>query len=914
MGFFLKIAPFELSRLRPSDRRSALLLTFYFFLAMATVILIKSLQNALYITEVGVTWLPALYIALALLSGPIVLLYRYLAGRYSPLLLSTATLATLAVGLVGFWILKDRTGDWIYQGFYLWCAIFSVLVPTQGWFVSYNLFSPRTAKKVFIVLGMGGILGGVFGGYYTAVTATYFGFSGLFIHVLILLLTLEIVLVMVLFVIPASCERSLKADLVFPRLPHGAGPVKRLLRSRFLVALAGLILMTAFTSTLIDLQFKWAINEQFQGSVDQVTQIFGGFLGTVFLVSALVQLLGTNRILRNFGLGVGLLILPLGVMFGASVMILSTALWSVAFAKVLEGSLRSSIEQTSVELLYVPVSERENIPLKSFMELVVLRLGDGLGAALFLCFSVLGFKLTLAVPVVILLVGLVWLLATRRITEEYVRLLRKSLEFIDSKAVRRALEMDEAVAENTLLQALRSPNMKKVHFALQQLHFVEADPEMSDISGELGGDILSMDVSTLARLRSAAPRWLNTIAPFVEQKDDRVAAAALNIMISYNRPEYRAMLLEKLRVDGIPESRYLTFLRDYSDDPGEIVSSSWVLKWAERASPHQAVEIAGLMERIRDPSFLPVLRNWTQGSDRRLKRASIRAIGRFADPADIDRLIGYLPQNWSRRAARRALIHYGNEVVAKFQGLLRDPETDLQVKREIPSILTWINTSAARGVLVSALYSYDAEVAYRALKGLNRIRDESTLSYNQESFIPLLQIWGKEYYGLLNIETLLRTRQSPASRLLRKALKERIERCIEKIFRGLDLFLPRGDAYFSYLGFTSSRQDLRENAIELIDTRIKGELRQTLLPIFSGTGPLEVVKKGREIFKLPADPQSALSEAFFQADPWLRVCSIAAVKAEKIEELKDRIRQLCDDINPLVRQTASWALENWDDA
>ena len=222
-----------------------------------------------------------------------------------------------------------------------------------------------------------------------------------------------------------------------------------------------------------------------------------------------------------------------------------------------------------------------------------------------------------------------------------------------------------------------------------------------------------------------------------------------------------------------------------------------------------------------------------------------------------------------------------------------------------------MNSSSARGLLVASLYTHDAVVAYRAVLGLNRIRDHHDLSYTQDSFVPLLQIWAKEYYGLLNIDTLLHTRQTPASRLLQKAIKERLNWSIEKIFRGLDLFLPHGDAYFSYLGFTSSQQELRENAIELIDSRIKGELRHTLLPIFAELHPFDVVKRGREIFKLPSDPQKALSEAFFHGDPWLKSCTIAVVLEDRMEDLKGLVTQACDDINPMVNETAKWAVAQW---
>jgi len=289
-----------------------------------------------------------------------------------------------------------------------------------------------------------------------------------------------------------------------------------------------------------------------------------------------------------------------------------------------------------------------------------------------------------------------------------------------------------------------------------------------------------------------------------------------------------------------------------------------------------------------------------------------RRHGRPRTIADIPSLLDYLTEGWSRRAAIQALAQYGDTAVKEIHGLLRDPHTDLHLKRELPRVLSQIDTSSSRAVMVASLYAPDPAVSYRALRGLNKIRDRGNdLSYSEESFLPLLQIWAKEYYGLLNMNMLLQTRLSPASRLLQKAIRERRDWTLEKIFRGLDLFLPHGDAYFSYLGFTSERQELREYAIELIDNRVRGELRQTLLPIFAELHPVEVVRKGREIFRLPSDPDAALSEAFFQPDPWLKCCTIGAVAAERIDSLRSLVAQACNDINPLVRETALWALAHW---
>ena len=352
-------------------------------------------------------------------------------------------------------------------------------------------------------------------------------------------------------------------------------------------------------------------------------------------------------------------------------------------------------------------------------------------------------------------------------------------------------------------------------------------------------------------------------------------------------------------------------LRLEPDDPVELVEQRFAMTWCKQATPEQAVSLAPVLAATRNPVYLPVLRAWVTNPSHPLRRAAIRALGEFTEPEDVDLILEHLSQNWSRRAARKALSYYGEPLVTKLQTLLRDPKVEIAIKREIPHLLAQVGTSSARGLLVASLYTHDAVVAYRAVLRLNRIRDLQDLSYTQDSFIPLLQIWANEYYGLLNIDMLLHTGQTPASRLLQKAIKERLNWSIEKIFRGLDLFLPHGDAYFSYLGFTSSQQELRENAIELIDSRIKGELRHTLLPIFAELHPFDVVRKGREIFKLPSDPQKALSEAFFHGDPWLKCCTIAVVLEERMVDLKTLVVQACDDINPVVQETARWTVAQW---
>jgi len=118
-----------------------------------------------------------------------------------------------------------------------------------------------------------------------------------------------------------------------------------------------------------------------------------------------------------------------------------------------------------------------------------------------------------------------------------------------------------------------------------------------------------------------------------------------------------------------------------------------------------------------------------------------------------------------------------------------------------------------------------------------------------------------------------------------------------------------GDAWFSYIGFKSDDPELRENAVELIDTRIRGELRQTLLPLFADGSQTDIAFEGQMIFQLPSNLEDALSEALFGGDPWFKCTIIAELASQKTQNWKERVKRALEDISPMVKETAQWALE-----
>ena len=913
-------SPLELTfgrvfHVRREEIRTALLMALFFFVAIASICLVKSVQTGLYLEKVGVDYrLPLIYIVLAILSGPLVLLYRSLSKRYSLVLLTSCTIIFLTLNLLVFWWLLTRDEKWVYILFYFWGAVFAVLLPTQGWFFSYRIYAPRAARRVFALLGAGGILGGVAGSYYTYLAAETVGSRGLLLHVFFALLGLQVILLLV-----NNQNRSRLLRSVEPRktTQDGSRVLKSILTSSHFRSLAALVLTATLTSTLVDLLYKKALKLHFHSSnADELTQFYAFILGTIYLFSAAFQLLGTTQILRKAGLGVGLLVLPLALSIGSlsiimTGVIVATAFLAVVGTKFLDNSLRWSVDRTSVELLYVPMPERQVITIKSTMELIVARVGDGLGAALFLAAITLTDKPVVPTAIAILVAAGVWVFLTFKVKEDYVQTLRKSLEFRRTTAHGRRLGINEAVADNTLLTALESSNSEKVQFALERLiggHGTSSDEPM-DIS-DISADAFDLDVTGIYQRTAQAPKWLQRVESLTDDSDDRVAAAALRLMMLHEPFTYQQKLSLALSKEKPPERRFLVYLEAYEENPKQLLDPERVVQWSEKAREDEAILLAKIIGRTRSKHFVPILDRWLHSRSRLLRRATLRAIGKHADPDYIPVLLDHLSHNWSRRAARAALINYGDTLVPELIRLLRDPQINLSIKREVPYILTRINTRSSRAGLVASLYTHDSVVSYRALRGLNTIRDDAEeLSYSQESFIPLLQIWAKDYYELINIETLAQNERRLLSPLMQRVLDERKDWTVEKIFRGLELYLPMGDAWFSYIGFKSDDPELRENAVELIDTRIRGELRQTLLPLFADGSQTDIAFEGQMIFQLPSNLEDALSEALFGGDPWFKCTIIAELASQKTQNWKERVKRALEDISPMVKETAQWALE-----
>ena len=85
----------------------------------------------------------------------------------------------------------------------------------------------------------------------------------------------------------------------------------------------------------------------------------------------------TSRVHRLLGIGFALLLMPVTTGGTATLMLLIPALWTSTVARVLDTSLRYTVDKTTREILFVPLPASMKYKAKPFADVAVDRSAKG---------------------------------------------------------------------------------------------------------------------------------------------------------------------------------------------------------------------------------------------------------------------------------------------------------------------------------------------------------------------------------------------------------------------------------------------------------------------------------------------------------------------------------------------------------
>src|SRR5262245_25524847 len=369
----------RLTNTRRGERTVALLMFAYSFLAMTSHNIIKPVFKSKFIDQLGADNLPYVLMASSILIGVLMHLYSSAIRRLPRQFVIPIAQSVLVVVLVVFWALLRSGAIWVTVALYFFGQMLGVLLISQFWTLANEVYDARQAKRLFGLIGGGACLGGALGGSITLFMIQEVGSNNLLlVSAGILAICVGIVLQIVR---RPHAEHQLEP--VDERGVGGREAIRLLSQSRHLRVLAAVVGFAAIGAAMVDQQLSMAADAS-GIDADALTVLFAQVTIFLSLAGFVVGVLLTSRIHRSFGIAVALLLLPIGLGASATLILITGHLWAVAGARVLDTTLRYSVDKTTREVLFLPVPADLRFRAKPFIDVTMDRFAKAAAAVLIL--------------------------------------------------------------------------------------------------------------------------------------------------------------------------------------------------------------------------------------------------------------------------------------------------------------------------------------------------------------------------------------------------------------------------------------------------------------------------------------------------------------------------------------------------
>jgi AAA family ATP:ADP antiporter len=311
----------------------------------------------------------------------------------------------------------DVPNDFTVWSFYLFGDLFSTLMVATFFAFLNDSVTPDKAKRLYGLVGLGGVLGGAFGSLTVRVWIKNLSMSTW--------LWISFAVAATIIFIAMFAGRLVERDLPKPQTKPVTGRTEKppsnpaiegarlVMGSRYLLAIVGIVGFYEIVSTIMDFQFTSTV-EHFVAR-ENIGRHFSTIYTVTNFVAMFVQLFLTGFIMNRFGLTTALLVLPAVIVLGSSGFMAVPILWVGSFLNTADNGFSYSINQSAKEVLYVPTSRDEKYKAKAFIDMFVQRFAKALAVGISLAITTLyrDFSSVRWLSVFTLMIMIFWFLAVR---------------------------------------------------------------------------------------------------------------------------------------------------------------------------------------------------------------------------------------------------------------------------------------------------------------------------------------------------------------------------------------------------------------------------------------------------------------------------------------------------------------------
>lgn len=330
-------------------------------------------------TNIGQDGLQWLFIAVFVAMLALVPAFGWIVQTIARRRVLPAIYGFFIVNLLVFWVVfsasPERPGVVASSVFFVWASIYNLFIVSLLWSLASELYSNAQAKRLYGFIAAGGSAGALAGPMLARFLASQISPNDLLLIAaafLGLAMFAALDLRRAFHALPGNDDRQQDAPAGSNGILAGA---QRVLTSRYLFLIAVYVLIANLIGTYFYLEQIRIVGDVIPDRIARV-EFFASRDLLVSVVSVLLQVFVTARLMQWFGVGVTLAALPLSAAVGLVALSSAPTLVVVAAVMVAERAISFALSNPALKVLYTVVTADEKYKAQNFVDTVVYRGGD----------------------------------------------------------------------------------------------------------------------------------------------------------------------------------------------------------------------------------------------------------------------------------------------------------------------------------------------------------------------------------------------------------------------------------------------------------------------------------------------------------------------------------------------------------
>jgi AAA family ATP:ADP antiporter len=400
------------------EEMAAMLWSFcYFFCLLCGYYMLRPVRDEMGI-QGGVGDLQWLFTGTFLAMVAAVPLFGWLSARFPRRTLLPIVYIFFAANLLVFYALLESeiAPVRIAQAFFIWVSVFNLFVVSVFWSFMADLFRNEQARRLYGFISAGGSSGALIGPLVTANLAPDIGPANLLPISAVMLFAAVLCIYRLAAWSDGHPDRRGSSRQIGEEAIGGGifGGITRTLKSPYLLGICIYVLLGTLLGTFLYFHQANIVAVEVPSSGER-TALFAKIDLAVNLLTVVCQLFVVSRLIRRFGVGAALTLLPVIAIGGFFAIGLMPTLAVLVVFQVIRRAAEYAITRPAREILFTVLNREEKYKSKNFIDTVVFRGGDAVSGWLFDGLRMLGLGFAgiafVGVPIAIVWAGTGWLLA-----------------------------------------------------------------------------------------------------------------------------------------------------------------------------------------------------------------------------------------------------------------------------------------------------------------------------------------------------------------------------------------------------------------------------------------------------------------------------------------------------------------------